>query len=247
MRRLLIASVLLAGLLAAPVAAQAKPLPKTATFKVEYDGQGTWSRDSGFTAPCTTSTSTERSTFDWDITWKKVTVHLRQTKAPTLSQPKGLLKVVEDHETKYTDSCGGPVPEPCSMSNIRYTGPEKDFGYLRIGKQGQSNDLLILPDADASIIGDSDNCGAYGDEAEHKGMYVDNFGSARTDLPSPLEAVGARIPIKEALSSGKHIVFVKNGPTNLPGDGFNCAPADSFQTCTESQSWDGHITLTRIG
>jgi hypothetical protein len=246
MLRLPAVLVLLASLIAVPVAG-AKKLPKTATFKVEYDGNGTWSRDSGFTAPCTTAKSKESATFDWDVTWAKVKVYLHKTKAADLSKPKGKFTISKDHDTSGTDTCGGEPPADCSVSDSKSFGSMKEFAELRIGLQGKSNDLLMLPDADTSVLGDSDNCPIYGDGSAHPTLYMANYGIDRDDaLPSPLEAHDARIPIKEAVSHGKHIVFVKNGPTNLPGQGLNCAPADGYTTCTESQSWSGHITLTRV-
>jgi len=234
------------------VGVDAQPVSATPLWLVNFIGHGSSKSNakadlSSTGCPDATDTTSVSSSFFWIVTWHHVALSI----PPVTGNITGVL-YGHTHETddkKAPPACGGS--HNCDK-DFDFTGDQGLDGsnpaallfHKSLATGGEGNDILIL---DLLVFSDQDaECQSL--DPDDTGFLVANPASFNPNATDAL-AASATIPASELRHSGKIIIVVHKTAFNFPtAADEDCSDADLGLTeCTQSQSWDGNITLTRSG
>jgi hypothetical protein len=218
------------------------------TYTIEYDGKGTYTRTATAPSGCGSMASSDKSEFSWDITWKNVTMAATDKgPVPVVGSLHGINTQNYDgfdQSTigcpKQTNHCSGPFAAN-QAHGASYPAT------LRIVKTAKGYRIVTTVVNSPSNQGNWKECPSVAiNESYEKYLIlsIPTEAGKTIDFP-PLQAYPV-IPYSALSHAGKSILVVKDGTSNYPGVQSNCNIIHAPQTtCTHSQSWTGHVTITR--
>jgi hypothetical protein len=227
------------------VGVDAQPVSATPLWTINYTGHGTSSSDATLTidggCPSTDHT-TVKSQFHWSVSWE----HVALSTPPVTGKITGSMlgRAYETETMKASADCGGDkncdktidfsADEGLSGSNPAALLFHKSTSGTAAGVI--TLDLLTFADQEAECESQDPN---------DSGFLVDNPAQPSPSATDPL-AASEVIPMSELRHSGKIVIVVHKTAFNYPTPGdSDCSNTDLGLQCSQSQSWDGTITMIR--
>jgi hypothetical protein len=234
-------AALLAAVDSGPVSAA------TPRWTINFTGHGSSGSDATFTlgGGCPTKDhSTVKSAFHWSVTWS----HVALSTPPVTGNIVGsMLGTAYESETKkVSGGCGGDVncSKTVDFSATEGLGGSSPAALLfHKSSNGAPDDVIVL-----DLLASADQtakCRSL--DPNDSGFLVSNTASVNPSATDAL-AASAVIPVSELNHSGKIIVVAHKTAFNYPTPGeSDCSNTGLGLTCSQSQSWDGTITIIRSG
>lgn len=241
MLALIAGAALLVGVDSQPVSG-ATPL-----YTINFTGHGSSQSDATLTADgaCpTTDHTTVKSAFHWSVSWS----HVALSSPPVTGKIVGSMlgTAYETDTRKVTGGCSGDVN--CNKT-VPFSGNEGLSGsnpaalLFHKSSANASNGVLVLD----LLTWADEMAGCESLDPNDTGFLVANPASLNPSATDPL-AAAATIPFSELTRSGKIIVVVHKTAFNYPTPGdSDCSNTSLGLTCSQSQTWDGTITIIRSG
>jgi hypothetical protein len=235
-------AALLAGLNARAVGATATPL-----WTINFTGHGSSQSDATLTldgACPSTDRTTVKSAYHWSVTWEHVALSAPPVTGNIIG---GMLGTAYETETKkVSGGCGGNVNCDKTVdfsANEGLDGSNPAALLFHKSSGGAASGVLVL---DLLTWADQmAECESL--DPNDTGFLVANPASFNPSATDPLAASDV-IPLSELKHSGKIVIVVHKGAFNYPTSADeDCSNTSFGLTCSQSQSWDGTITLTRSG
>jgi hypothetical protein len=220
----------------------------TPLWTINFTGHGTSQSDatltSGGTCPLTDHT-TVKSAFHWSVTWS----HVALSTPPVTGNITGALlgTAYETETTKVSGGCTGDVN--CDKT-VDFSADEGLDGsnpaalLFHKSSADRSNGVLVL---DLLTWADQTAQCESRDPNDSGFLVASPLSGLNPSATDPL-AASATIPISELMRSGKIVVVAHKSAFSYPTAGdSDCSDTSLSLTCSQSQNWDGTITILRAG
>ncbi|HTW09755.1 MAG TPA: hypothetical protein VME46_19790 [Acidimicrobiales bacterium] len=237
---LLAASALWAGV-------DAQPASATALWTVNFTGHGTSQSDATLTADgaCpSTDHTTIKSAFHWSVTWEHGALSTPPVTGNIIGSMLGT--AYETDTIRAPADCGGN--KDCDKT-VDFSADEGLSGsnpaalLFHKSSSGAAAGVIIL---DLLTFSDQ-QAECESQDPDDTGFLVANPESFNPSATDPLAASDV-IPTSELRHSRKILILVHKSAFNYPGPGDeDCSDTDLGLKCSQSQSWDGTITMLRAG
>jgi hypothetical protein len=237
---------LLAGA-AFPVGVDARSVSSTPVWTINFTGHGSSQSDATLTlnGACPTSDhTTVKSAFHWSVTWEHATLSIPPVTGKIIGS---MLGTAYDTETKkVSGGCTGDIT--CNKTvpfsaNEGLDGSNPAALLFHKSSSGAPDDVIVL-----DLLTWADQmAGCESLDPNDSGFLVSNTASI---IPSATDALAASavIPVSELNHSGKIVVVVHKSAFSYPTPAdSDCSNTGLGLTCSQSQSWDGTITIIRSG
>jgi hypothetical protein len=236
---LVLLSAVTAGVVSQPVSA-ATPL-----YTIVFTGHGSSQSDATLTSdgacPFTDNT-TVKSAFHWSVAWSHVSLSTPPVTGPIVGSMLGT--AYETETKKVGGGCTGDVN--CNKT-VDFSGNEGLNGsnpaalLFHKSSADATNGVLIL---DLLTWADQ-TAQCESNDPNDSGFLVASPASFNPSATDPL-AASATIPLSELTHSGKIIVVAHKSAFSYPTAGdTDCSNTSLGLKCSQSQNWDGTITIIR--
>jgi hypothetical protein len=227
------------------VTIDAQPVSATPLWTINYTGHGSSASDATLTidgACPSTDHTTVKSAFHWSVTWEHVALSTPPVTGKIIGAMLGT--AYETDTMKAGAACGGN--KNCDKT-VDFSADEGLSGsnpaalLFHKSSNGAPDDVITL---DLLTFADQ-QAECESQDPNDTGFLVDNPAQPSPSGTDPLAASDV-IPVSELRHSGKIVIVVHKTAFNYP------TPADSDCSdtalgiqCSQSQSWDGTITMIR--
>jgi hypothetical protein len=227
------------------VAINAPPVGATPLWTIVYTGHGTSSSEATLTidggCPSTDHTSV-KSTFHWSVSWEHVALSTPPVTGKIIGSMLG--RAYETDTMKASADCGGD--KNCDKTvdfsaNEGLSGSNPAALLFHKSSSGAASGVITL-----DLLTFADQQGeCESQDPNDSGFLVANPAQPSPSATDPLAASDV-IPASELRHSGKIVIVVHKTAFNYPTPGdSDCSNSALGVQCSQSQNWDGTITMIR--